>query len=223
MNLEILGPRGAGKTTLGKNLSTEFNIKYISLGEIARREMSEETPLGKEMQYFINTKQIYPEGFLTELIQVNLEQAINSHGGFVLDGYPRHEDEANDLVKIISNINSNFDFILSLDLPLESIKERVSKRLICTSCDYHDVKSINTSIQICPNCTTILVPRNDDANDEIERSFFLYQSQIKRVLDILRPIALFGVIDMDGNGEHGHLLSTAIYSIKETLSNIEDL
>ena len=221
MNIEILGSRGSGKTTLGKSLSSELDIQYVSVGEIARGEMTNGTPIGKQMQHYIDTKQLYPAGFLTNLIQDRLHRAIESKSGFILDGYPRHHSEANELVGIMYNLQANLDFIIGLDLPLKTIKERVARRLICTSCDYQDIKIAENPSHSCLNCNQPLEVRRDDTDEEIERAFNLYRTQKTQILDVLTPITLYGVINLDGKNEHGYLLNAALVGINEILNPTE--
>ena len=48
MNLVIFGPPGAGKGTQSKFMVKKFNLFQLSTGEFLRKEMLENTPIGKK-------------------------------------------------------------------------------------------------------------------------------------------------------------------------------
>ena len=54
LNLVLLGPPGAGKGTQAKSIATEYNIPHISTGDIFRKNIAEETPLGKKAKEYID-------------------------------------------------------------------------------------------------------------------------------------------------------------------------
>jgi len=218
MNIEILGPRGSGKTILGKSISSELQLKYISLGEISRAEIRNDTQLGREMSYFIDNKILYPKGFLKELIRRNISDAIES-GGFVLDGYPRQRSEAIELKTIMEELNTQLDIVIDLDTPPDIVKQRAEKRLICTSCDYQGVDLGTNTSHDCPNCKSVLSKREDDRPEEIERMYNLYVAERDAILDILRPITVYDVLKLDGTRSPGYLVSIAIFHLNNFINS----
>ncbi len=214
MNIEIVGSRTAGKTTIGKAISEEFGISYISLGQIARSEIKNQTELGKQMQWHIENKIIYPEGFLVEIIENQLEKTINGKG-FVLDGYPRRSSEAVELVEILKRLNTNLDFIFNINISLEEAKKRSFERLICPSCDYQG----NNDIHICPHCAHSLTKRNDDVPEEIERMHKLHRTEIKSMIGILSGITLTQAFTINGEKTPNFVVNGIIHLINQQITN----
>ena len=50
LNLILFGPPGAGKGTQAERLKTDFQLPFISTGEMLRANVTEQTDLGKQAQ-----------------------------------------------------------------------------------------------------------------------------------------------------------------------------
>ncbi|MFW5757576.1 MAG: adenylate kinase family protein, partial [Bacteroidota bacterium] len=46
----MFGPPGAGKGTQSKMLMSHYNLTYLSTGELLRKEIKEETSIGKKVK-----------------------------------------------------------------------------------------------------------------------------------------------------------------------------
>lgn len=204
-----MGPRGVGKTTLGQGLSKELNIKYISLGSLARTEMKNQTELGLKMQGYLSKKRLYPSDLLSDLVSSQLRYSIEETGGFVLDGYPRHQAEAIEFAKIMNRLRLQIDFVLKLDTSLETINNRIANRVICENCDYQGDKTQIDQCN-CPSCNSPTIIRKDDNEDDLKRYYELYKSEIEPILNILKPIIINEVINLDGNDNNDKLLDNVL-------------
>ena len=58
MNLVLLGLPGAGKGTQAKKINNEYKIPHIATGDIFRRAIKDETPLGKKAKEYIESKSL---------------------------------------------------------------------------------------------------------------------------------------------------------------------
>ena len=59
LRLMILGPPGSGKSTIGKKIADTFQLKHVSSGDVLRDHVTQETPIGKQAQEYINTGDAY--------------------------------------------------------------------------------------------------------------------------------------------------------------------
>ena len=59
--LLIVGPPGAGKGTQAVKIAEKLNIPAISTGDIFRKNIKEETDLGKEAKSYIDSGNLVPD------------------------------------------------------------------------------------------------------------------------------------------------------------------
>lgn len=208
MNIELLGPRGVGKTTLAKRLEKDLDIPYVSLGDLTRREMAADTLYGRAMEAYIKTGG-YPEGFLVPLVEETFNQNPN---GIIFDGFPRQVSEAQDLVSILGRVGTNLDLIVRLEAPLESIQERVAKRLICSACGMQGHKLEN----FC--CSQFLGKRPDDNPEIVEKYYLLYQKTIASIMSILTADTYARCIELNGEQQPSVLVQAIIHQLGEATS-----
>ncbi|MBU1112696.1 MAG: nucleoside monophosphate kinase, partial [Candidatus Omnitrophica bacterium] len=96
MNLVLFGAPGSGKGTQAIILSERFNLIRISLGDILRSEVKENSPLGQEVKGYMEKGLLVSD----ELVARVIESHVKS-GGFILDGYPRNLTQAKTLAEIL--------------------------------------------------------------------------------------------------------------------------
>ena len=85
--LLIVGPPGAGKGTQAIKIAEELKIPAISTGDIFRKNIKEETELGKEAKSYIDSGNLVPDSVTNNMVRARLDEADAAHG-FLLDGYP---------------------------------------------------------------------------------------------------------------------------------------
>ena len=61
MNIVIFGPPGAGKGTQSNLIVKKFNLHQLSTGELLRKEIRDQTDLGKKISSIINSKMVSDE------------------------------------------------------------------------------------------------------------------------------------------------------------------
>lgn len=127
MYLLIFGPPGAGKGTQAAYISTRFNIPHISTGDIFRENIKNETPLGKEAKKYSDSGDLVPDAVTNAMVRDRLAKPDCEHG-FLLDGYPRTLDQADELNAILTEHGLRLDAVVNLVVPNEEIIERLSKR-----------------------------------------------------------------------------------------------
>ena len=60
-NIILMGPPGAGKGTLAKQLKEAFHLVHISTGDMFRDAIKAQTELGKLAQGYINEGHLVPD------------------------------------------------------------------------------------------------------------------------------------------------------------------
>ncbi|MBF6438621.1 adenylate kinase [Nocardia cyriacigeorgica] len=127
MRVVLLGPPGAGKGTQAVLLSEKLGVPHISTGDLFRANISQQTPLGREAQKYIDAGDLVPSDVTNRMVEARVAEpdAVN---GFVLDGYPRTVDQADALEKILGDMDKKLDAVLCFVVPEEVLKERMLAR-----------------------------------------------------------------------------------------------
>ena len=80
MKVVLLGPPGAGKGTQAKSICIRYSIPHISTGDIFRKNIAEQTPLGKIAKEKIDQGQLVPDDITIGLVEGRLLQDDCSSG-----------------------------------------------------------------------------------------------------------------------------------------------
>ena len=130
MKIIMLGAPGAGKGTQAKQIAAKFSIPHISTGDIFRANIKENTELGKKAKEYMDQGMLVPDSLTLELIMDRFTNA-DCANGYVLDGFPRTIPQAEALTKALADKGENIDFAINVEVPDESIVNRMSGRRAC--------------------------------------------------------------------------------------------
>ena len=70
----VSGAPASGRSTLSAYLHKEFNLVYISTGEILRKAVLDGSALGKEAKMYMNRGELLPDETITEIVVDRLQQ-----------------------------------------------------------------------------------------------------------------------------------------------------
>jgi adenylate kinase len=127
MNVLLLGPQGAGKGTQAKRIAGEYDLPHIATGDILRRAMADDTPLGRKVKPIYDSGGLVPDDLMIELIRDRLSEP-DTEDGFILDGFPRTLVQAEALDTMLREIDKQLDLVLELQVPDEVAVERLTRR-----------------------------------------------------------------------------------------------
>ncbi|KUO42439.1 MAG: adenylate kinase [Candidatus Hadarchaeum yellowstonense] len=178
MNLIILGAPGSGKGTQTTRLKAKLNIPAISTGDIFRKEIKEETELGKRIKKYLDSGQLVPDEIVIDVIKERIKQP-DCKNGFILDGFPRTLEQAKALDKIVK-----IDACINLSVPKEIIVKRLSARRTCKNCgEIYNLLVLKPKVDgVCDKCGGPLFQRDDDRESVIEERFRVYERQTEPLL-----------------------------------------
>lgn len=125
MNIILLGAPGAGKGTQGQLLSRFLKIPWISIGELFRREIAKKTPLGIEIQKYVDKGQNVPADLALKVLDGCFKNCSN---GFILDNYPRNIDQLNAFKAYIKEQGLKFHKVIHLVVSEDASVRRLLKR-----------------------------------------------------------------------------------------------
>ena len=127
MRILLLAPPGAGKGTQGTALAAHFGVAHISSGDLLRSEIAAGTPLGRQVQEYLDAGDLVPDEVMEELLRPIVVQAAHA-GGYVLDGFPRTLHQSEQAAEIAANLHVQLEAVLFLTVPDHLLVERLVGR-----------------------------------------------------------------------------------------------
>ena len=132
MIIIMLGAPGTGKGTVAGILQEKLGIKQVSTGDIFRKNMKEQTELGKLAEKYISKGQLVPDDVTIKIVEDRLNEP-DVQEGIILDGFPRTVKQAETLDKILAEKGKKVDKVINLTTPEEEIIERIVNRRVCSN------------------------------------------------------------------------------------------
>jgi adenylate kinase len=208
----MLGPPGAGKGTQADRLREDFGLLHISTGDILRAEVAEATELGKQAKRYMDAGELVPDEVIVEMITQRIDGG-DARDGFLLDGFPRNEEQADALREALEQLDRRLTAALMIDVPDEEVVRRLAGRRVCVknpSHIYHVEFDPPKHEGACDQDGSRLIQREDDREETIRRRLDVYHSQTEPLIDRYDHAGLLRRFDgqRDANEVHAHIRAT---------------
>jgi len=185
----ILGPPGAGKGTQSTNIADAYGVEHVTTGDalrankdmdISHLEAKHDTP-----RAYMEAGDLVPDAVVTEIVATALEDA----DGFVLDGYPRNDSQAEALAEM-----TDLDVVLELSVGREALVRRLTGRRVDpeTGENYH----VEFDVPEADAVRERLVQRDDDTREAVEHRLEVFEETTAPVIDRYRDHD--GFVEIDG-------------------------
>ena len=190
-NIILMGPPGAGKGTLAKQLKEALSLVHISTGDMFREAIKAQTELGVLAASYINKGDLVPDDVTIGLVKERLSQK-DCEAGFLLDGFPRTLPQAEALNEIAKEISRPIEAVINLDCDNEELVRRISGRRVCKDCGapYHIVTMKPKVEGVCDLCGGPLYQRKDDNEEALKVRLEHYVAETKPLLDYYQKLGL---------------------------------
>ena len=126
-NLVLFGPPGAGKGTQANFLKERYNLVHISTGDVFRFNIKNETALGTLAKSFIDKGALVPDQVTIDMLNAEVEKNAGANG-FIFDGFPRTNAQAEALDKLMDTKDSQINAMIALEVEDEVLVERLLER-----------------------------------------------------------------------------------------------
>lgn len=197
IRIVMLGRQGAGKGTQAVRLAEHHQVPHISTGDMLRAAVKAGTEFGLRAKSVMDAGQLVSDEIMVGVVDERLNEADAVERGYILDGFPRTEAQAEALEKITAA--RPLDAVLNLEVPEEVVLARITKRRVCVSCGR--IYSVDSPPAVNWTCDTDggdVVQRDDDTEAAVRKRLDLYKAETYPLIDFYRQHGQ--LVDVDGIG-----------------------
>jgi len=212
LNLILLGPPGAGKGTQADRLRDDFGLPHISTGDMLRAQVADESALGLRARRYMDAGDLVPDEVIVGMI---IERVADSDArdGFLLDGFPRNEVQADTLARALSGLGRQLNAALLIEVSDDELVHRLAGRRVCVKNPghiYHVAFDPPKHEGICDQDGSRLIQRDDDREETIRHRLDVYHAQTEPLIAYYDRAGLIRRFDGTRSADevHDHIRAT---------------
>ena len=171
----LLGAPGAGKGTQAARLVKWLGVPHVSTGDMLRAAVAAGTELGKQAKAVMESGALVGDDIVIGLAGERLRES-DAAAGFVLDGFPRTEAQAEALDALLRQLETPLDCCLEIAVDTEAVVQRLISR-------------------------AEIEGRSDDNEETIRNRMRVYREQTEPLLDYYRQRAVLAEVNGRGSVE----------------------
>ena len=199
MRIVLLGAPGSGKGTQARLLVEKYKIPQISTGDMLRAAVAAGTRFGQQAKDVIDSGQLVADEIVLGIISERLVEP-DVADGFVLDGFPRTQQQALDLEDLLDQLGKPLDAVVLMDVDFDILLKRLTGRRTCslTGKLLNVYFSSAEELAACTEAGGELIQREDDNEETIQRRLDIYRGQTEPLIDYYRKRGKLRTVDADG-------------------------
>lgn len=201
-HIVLIGPPGAGKSTLAAILVHEAPLDVIASGQRLRKEIAAGTTIGRQIEGLLEQGHFAPDALMDRLMREWLA-AVPADHGFILDGYPRSTHQAVALEGMLSDLHRPLDCVVALELSEDEAVRRLSGRRICRGGGDPFTLHISDEAAVarCLARGGVLEQRDDDKPEVIAERLRVYERETEPLLAFFAERGQLCRVDAAGPAE----------------------
>ena len=127
LRLVMMGAPGSGKGTQAEILARDLEVPAISTGEMLRRAVASGSELGQRVEAIMASGSLVDDDTMAAVVRERLSRD-DAANGYLLDGYPRTQDQADTLAAILGESGHDLDGAVQIDVPEDELVRRILSR-----------------------------------------------------------------------------------------------
>lgn len=124
-NIVLLGAPGSGKGTQAPKLMEKFKLHHISTGDMFRKEIASQSPIGIKAKSIIDNGGLCPDDVTLDMLNSYLSK-LGECKGYILDGVPRTIEQT----QMLDGINYDKPVSISKVVYIKIDEEEIIKRIL---------------------------------------------------------------------------------------------
>jgi adenylate kinase len=200
MRIVLLGAPGSGKGTQAKKLMSDRNVPQVSTGDMLRAAVAAGSRFGQQAKEIMEAGQLVSDEIMLGIISERLAEP-DTEQGFILDGFPRTEQQALDLDDLLDQLGQPLDAAVLMDVDFDILMKRLTGRRTCslTGKLLNVYFSPQEELDACTGAGGELIQREDDNEETIRKRLSVYREQTEPLVDFYRSRKKLKVVDADGS------------------------
>lgn len=199
MRIVMLGAPGSGKGTQAKSLQAGFGMPQISTGDLLRQAVADRTKLGMQAKAAMDAGNLVSDDIVLGMIRERIALP-DAQKGFILDGYPRNRQQAEDLAGVFQDLGLELDCAVLMDVPTDILMKRLTGRRTCslTGKLLNVYFSPQEELDACLRQGGELQQRKDDNEKTIGNRLQVYARETEPLIDYYRQAGMLQTVSADG-------------------------
>jgi adenylate kinase len=209
----LLGAPGVGKGTQARKMAELWGIPHISTGDVLRAHVTRSTSLGRIAQEIMRRGELVPDSLVCQIVETRLQEP-DTFNGFILDGFPRTQDQAAWLDTYLAPQGYDASIVaVCIRMDHKQLLRRIAGRRTCPVCQatYNVYANPPKRDGVCDSEGAVLVQRADDTEKVFLDRIRAYEMQTASVVEHYR--ALGRVVDVDGDQSIGEIGAEVVDNI----------
>ena len=155
-NVVIFCAPGSGKGTQSELIIKKYGFKHFSTGDILRKQIADQTELGKTAKAFIDEGKLVTDELIINMISKELD-SVKETKGVIFDGFPRTYAQAEALKKLLNEKGTDVSVMLNIQVDEDELIKRLLERGKISGRSDDNLETITKRIQTYNEQTTPVI------------------------------------------------------------------